>query len=182
MAALVTRGYARQEGTRKAGATAGSAETPEVPIQLRSLSAPGRRRGGAENLLGLLYNVVFFAEGGGRTERDHMCRGHALGPRWAPSRRRRSSKKVSLLYLLFKTVQVSSSTVVAAWKRIRLVTIMLLVRSLASLSEWVKDTAFLWLWCKAGSPSFHSIPNLEPPYALGATLKSKIKQNTSLSG
>ena len=48
--------------------------------------------------------------------------------------------------------------------------------SIPGLSQWVKDLALLWLWCRpAVSPVVAPMGPLtgEPPYAAGATLKSQ---------
>ena len=96
--------------------------------------------------------------------------------------------------------------VMAQWKRIRLGTIRLRVRSLASLSglriqhccelwcrsqtwlrsgslnltQWVKDPALLWLWHRLATVA--SIRHLawELPYATGAALERK-KERKSLN-
>ena len=59
-------------------------------------------------------------------------------------------------------------------KRIRLGTKRLRVRSLAS--QWVKDPALPWLWCRPAAVALIRPPAWEPPYAAaGVALKSKNK-------
>ena len=77
--------------------------------------------------------------------------------------------------------------IMVQWKRIRLVTMRLQVRSLASLSGlWIRhclglwcscrcglDPVLLWLWCRPAAVVLVEPLAWESPYALGAALKSK---------
>ena len=47
--------------------------------------------------------------------------------------------------------------------------------SIPGLTQWVKDPALLWLWCRlAGTTPVEPLP-WEPPYAMGVALKDKKK-------
>ena len=41
------------------------------------------------------------------------------------------------------------------------------------LSEWVKDLALLWLWCRPAATALIGPLAREPPYAASAALKRK---------
>ena len=45
-----------------------------------------------------------------------------------------------------------------------------------SLAQWVKDLALLWLWCRLAAIAPVGTLAWEPPYAVGAALKSKKKK------
>ena len=54
--------------------------------------------------------------------------------------------------------------------------------SIPGLSQWVKDLALLWLWCRLVATAPIRLLAWEPPYAAGAApekakIKIKIKQN-----
>ena len=44
------------------------------------------------------------------------------------------------------------------------------------LTQWVKDLALLWLWCRTAAAAPIRPLACEPPYALGVALKSKKKK------
>ena len=44
------------------------------------------------------------------------------------------------------------------------------------LAQWVKDLALLWLWCRLAAIAPVGTLAWEPPYAVGAALKSKKKK------
>lgn len=46
-----------------------------------------------------------------------------------------------------------------------------------SLAQWVKDLALLWLWCRPAAIAPVGTLAWEPPYAVGAALKSKKKKS-----
>ena len=48
--------------------------------------------------------------------------------------------------------------------------------SIPGLSQWVKDLALLWLWCRSAAVASIRPLAWEPPYALGESLKSKKKK------
>ena len=48
--------------------------------------------------------------------------------------------------------------------------------SISVLSQWVKDPALLWLWCRPAATSPIGPLVWESPYAKGAALKSKKKK------
>ena len=50
------------------------------------------------------------------------------------------------------------------------------VDSIPGLSQWVKDLALLWLWCRPAAVAPIGPLAWEPPYAMGATLKSQKKK------
>ena len=41
------------------------------------------------------------------------------------------------------------------------------------LTQWVKDAALLWLWCRPAATAPIRPLAWEPPYAVGAALKSQ---------
>jgi len=47
--------------------------------------------------------------------------------------------------------------------------------SIPGLSQWVKDPAFLWLWCRLAATALIRPLAWELPYAVGRALKRKKK-------
>ena len=50
--------------------------------------------------------------------------------------------------------------------------------SIPGLVQWVKDPAWLWLWCKPAAVAPIRPPAWEPPHAMGVALKTKNKKKT----
>ena len=51
--------------------------------------------------------------------------------------------------------------------------------SIPSLAQWAKDLVLLWQWCRLAAVASIEPLAWEPPYAMGAALKSKkTPQNT----
>ena len=48
--------------------------------------------------------------------------------------------------------------------------------SIPGLTQWVKDLTLLWLWCRPAAVALIGPLAWEPPYAMGAALKSKKKK------
>ena len=48
-----------------------------------------------------------------------------------------------------------------------------------SLTQWVKDLALLWLWCRPAAAAHIRPLALEPPYAVGAAPKGQKQTNKS---
>ena len=48
--------------------------------------------------------------------------------------------------------------------------------SIPGLVQWVKDPAWLWLWCKPAAVAPIRPPAWEPPHAMGVALKTKNKK------
>ena len=51
------------------------------------------------------------------------------------------------------------------------------VGSTPGLTQWVKDPAMLWLWCRPAAIALTELLAWELPYASGVALKGKIKKN-----
>ena len=51
------------------------------------------------------------------------------------------------------------------------------VGSTPGLTQWVKDPAMLWLWCRLAAIALTELLAWELPYASGVALKGKIKKN-----
>ena len=45
--------------------------------------------------------------------------------------------------------------------------------SIPGSTQWVKDPAWLWLWCRLAAIALIRFLAWEPPYAVGAALKSQ---------
>ena len=56
--------------------------------------------------------------------------------------------------------------------------------SITGLTQWVKDPALLWLWCRPAATASIGSLAWEPPYAVGAALKKnqKKKKRNNLKG
>ena len=50
------------------------------------------------------------------------------------------------------------------------------------LAHWVKDLVLLWLWCRPAAAVPIRPLAWEPPWAMGAALKSQKKKKKSLAG
>ena len=50
------------------------------------------------------------------------------------------------------------------------------VGSTPGLTQWVKDPAMLWLWCRLAAIALTELLAWELPYASGVALKGKIKK------
>ena len=50
------------------------------------------------------------------------------------------------------------------------------IGSILSLSQWVKDLALLWLWCRPAATAPIRPLSWEPPYDLGVALKRQKKK------
>ena len=48
---------------------------------------------------------------------------------------------------------------------------------ISGLSQWVKDPALLWLWCRPAAVALSGPLAWEPPCAAGVALKSKKIKN-----
>ena len=48
--------------------------------------------------------------------------------------------------------------------------------SILGLAQWVKDPAWLWLWCRPAAAALIQPLAWEPPYAIGLTLKKEKKE------
>ena len=48
--------------------------------------------------------------------------------------------------------------------------------SIPALTQWAKDPALLWLWCRSPAAALIQPLAWELPYATGAAIKSKKKQ------
>ena len=48
--------------------------------------------------------------------------------------------------------------------------------SIPGLTQWVKDPAWLWLWCRPAVTALNQPLAWEPSYVAGAVLKNKIKR------
>ena len=48
--------------------------------------------------------------------------------------------------------------------------------SIPGLTQWVKDLALLWLWCRPAAVAPTGPLAWEPPYAVGVALKRKKKK------
>ena len=48
--------------------------------------------------------------------------------------------------------------------------------SISGLTQWVKDLALLWLWCRLAAIALIGPLAWEPQYAMGMDLKSKINK------
>ena len=49
--------------------------------------------------------------------------------------------------------------------------------SIPGLTQWVKDPALLWLWCRLASTAPIRPLAWEPPYATGVALEKAQRQN-----
>ena len=49
--------------------------------------------------------------------------------------------------------------------------------SIPSLTQWIRDLALLWLWCRLAATALIRPLAWEPPYATGVALKSKKQTN-----
>ena len=49
------------------------------------------------------------------------------------------------------------------------------VNSIPGLTQWVKDPALLWLWCRPATAALIRPLAWEPPYAAGVSIKKKKK-------
>ena len=48
--------------------------------------------------------------------------------------------------------------------------------AICGLTQWVKDPALLWLWCRLATVAWIGLLAWESPYAMGVALKSKINK------
>ena len=49
--------------------------------------------------------------------------------------------------------------------------------SIPGLTQWVRDLALLWLWCRPATVAPIQPPTWEPSYAMGAALKKGKEKN-----